>query len=223
MKRINKELKKYIEENIFPKYDKFYAHGMLHINSVIENMMMLAEYYDLNVDMAYTIASYHDSGLGIDRENHEYESGKILINDKELKKYFSEEQLDIMREAIEDHRGSRKTRPRNFYGECISDSDRDFDISILARRQINTTLKCYPEIRTFDEHFERCYKYICGRINSSGVFNLWTNNPILVERRDKFQEDYLNKEYAKLVYEKEWNKITKDGTYEKILNYYEDY
>lgn len=44
-----------------------------------------------------------------------------------------------------------------------------------------------------------------------------------MERRDKFQEDYLNKEYAKLVYEKEWNKITKDGTYEKILNYYEDY
>ncbi len=223
MKRINKELKKYIEENIFPKYDKFYAHGMLHINSVIENMMMLAEYYDLNVDMAYTIASYHDSGLGIDRENHEYESGKILINDKELKKYFSEEQLDIMREAIEDHRGSRKTRPRNFYGECISDSDRDFDISILARRQINTTLKCYPEIRTFDEHFERCYKYICGRINSSGVFNLWTNNPILVERRDKFQEDYLNKEYAREIYKNEWNNAIMDGTMDKILNYYEDY
>lgn len=123
MKRVNKDLKKYIEENIFPKYDKFYAHGMIHINNVIDNMLMLADYYDLNLDMAYTIASYHDSGLGIDRENHEYESGKILINDKELKKYFSEEQLDIMREAIEDHRGSRKTRPRNFYGECISDSD----------------------------------------------------------------------------------------------------
>ncbi len=223
MKRVNKDLKKYIEENIFPKYDKFYAHGMIHINNVIENMMMLAEYYDLNVDMAYTIASYHDSGLGIDRENHEYESGKILINDKELKKYFSDEQLDIMREAIEDHRGSRKTRPRNFYGECISDSDRDFDISILARRQINTTLKCYPEIRTFDEHFERCYKYICGRINSSGVFNLWTNNPILVERRDKFQEDYLNKEYAREIYKNEWNNAIMDGTMDKILNYYEDY
>ena len=223
MKRVNKDLKKYIEENIFPKYDKFYAHGMIHINNVIENMMMLAEYYDLNVDMAYTIASYHDSGLGIDRENHEYESGKILINDKELKKYFSDEQLDIMREAIEDHRGSRKTRPRNFYGECISDSDRDFDISILARRQINTTLKCYPEIRTFDEHFERCYKYICGRINSSGVFNLWTNNPILVERRDKFQEDYLNKEHAREIYKNEWNNAIMDGTMDKILNYYEDY
>ena len=136
MKDINLKLKKYIEENIFPKYDKFYSHGMIHINNVIDNMLMLADYYDLNCNMAYTIASYHDSGLGVDRENHEYESGKILINDKELKKYFSEEQLITMKEAIEDHRGSRKTRPRNFYGECVSDSDRDFDIKLLVKNEI---------------------------------------------------------------------------------------
>ena len=223
MKRVNNNLKKYIEEYIFPKYEKYYAHGMLHINSVIKNMMMLADYYDLNINMAYVIACYHDSGLGVDRDNHEKESGKLLANDKELKKYFTDEEITIMKEAVEDHRGSRKTRPRNFYGECISDSDRDFDISILARRQINTTLKCYPNIKTFDEHFERCHNYICGRINSSGVFNLWTNNPILVERRDKFQKDYLNKEYARKIYKKEWDNAKKDGTMDKILNYYEDY
>ena len=223
MKEINHELKKHIEENIFPKYDKFYAHGMMHINAVIENMMMLAEYYNLNKDMAYVIASYHDSGLSIDRENHEKESGKILYNDMELKKYFTNEEIQIMKEAIEDHRGSRKTRPRNFYGECISDSDRDFDISILARRQINTTLKCYPDIKTFDKHFERCYEYICGRINKSGVFNLWTNNPTLVKRRDEFQEKYLDKDYARKIYKEEWDKAKKDGTMKKILNYYEDY
>lgn len=39
-----------------------------------------------------------------------------------------------MKEAVEDHHGSRKTRSRNFYGECVSDSDRDFDIDILAKR-----------------------------------------------------------------------------------------
>ena len=83
MKQPNSELKKYIEKNIFPKYDKFYSHGMIHINNVINNMTMLAEYYDLDTNMAYVIASYHDSGLGIDRENHEYGSGKILANDKE--------------------------------------------------------------------------------------------------------------------------------------------
>ena len=223
MKKVNSKLKKYIEGNIFPKYDKYYSHGMIHINNVIKNMEMLADFYDLDIDMAYTIASYHDSGLNVDRENHEYESGKILENDQELKKYFTNEQIKIMKEAVEDHRGSRKTRPRNFYGECVSDSDRDFDIPLLAKRQLATSLKNYPNLITFDEHFERCYEYLCRRLNDKGKFNLWTNNPILVERRDKFQEDYLNKELAKSIYKKEWDRISKDGTKEKIINYYEDY
>ena len=220
---VNKDLMLYIEQNIFPKYEKYYSHGMLHINHVIKNMLMLADYYELDKNMAYVIAAFHDIGLNVDRNNHEYESGKILNNDKELKKYFNDEQIKIMKEAVEDHRGSRKERPRNFYGECVSDSDRDFDISILARRQINTTLKCHTWVKTFEQHFERCYEYICSRINDSGKFNLWTNNPILVERRDKFQKDYLNKQYARKIYKEEWDKAEKDGTMEKILNYYKDY
>lgn len=223
MRKVDKSIKNYIEKNIFPKYDKYYAHGMIHINAVIENMMMLADYYHLDKNMAYVIASYHDAGLSINRENHEKESGKLLSNDIRLREWFTPEEIKTMKEAIEDHRGSRKVRPRNFYGECVSDSDRDFDISILARRQINTTLKCYPNIKTFDEHFERCYNYICGRINEKGKFNLWTNNPILVERRDKFQNDYLNKSLTRKIYKEEWDTAKKNGIMEKILNYYEDY
>ena len=128
-----------------------------------------------------------------------------------------------MKEAVEDPRGSRKERPRNFYGECVSDSDRDFDIELLAKRQLATSLKNYPNFKTFDEHFERCYEYICKRINSDGNFNLWTNNPIMIEKRNEFQKNYLNKDYAKSVYKKEWDKISSDGTIDKIINYYEEY
>ena len=220
---IDKKLRSYVEKNIFPKYEKFYAHGKIHIEKVIDDMLMLANYYNLDENMAYVIACYHDAGLGIDRENHEIESAKILIADKTLKKFFSSEQLEIMKEAIEDHRGSKKERPRNFYGECISDADRDFDIAMLAKRQFNTSIKNYPTLRGFDEHFERCYNYICGRINDGGKFNLWTNNPTLIARRDKFQKDYLDKNLTMAIYKKEWDKICADGTFEKITNYYEDY
>ena len=220
---LNKDLVDYIEKNIFIKYERFYAHGMLHINNVIKNMLMLADYYNLDKNMAYVIAVYHDSGLSVDRENHELEAGKIIASDVELKKFFNEDEIKIMKEAVEDHRGSRKTRPRNFYGECVSDSDRDFDIDILAKRQIGMSIKNYPELVTFDEHFERCYEYICKRINSNGKFNLWTNNPTLVLKRDKFQNEYLDKEYAKSVYKKAWNKILKEEGIEKLKNYYQDY
>lgn len=47
---------------------------MIHINYVIDNMMILADYYNLDNKMAYVIASYHDLGLNVNRENHEYES-----------------------------------------------------------------------------------------------------------------------------------------------------
>ena len=79
---INKELKEYIEKNIFPKYEKYYSHGMIHINNVINNVLMLADYYNLDKNMCYVIASFHDVGLNIDRENHELMSGKILNEDK---------------------------------------------------------------------------------------------------------------------------------------------
>ena len=177
----------------------------------------------MNRDISYTIAAYHDIGLNVDRDNHELESGKILSNDLTLKQFFNKKEIDIMKEAVEDHRGSRKEEPRNIYGKILSDSDRDFDIELLAKRQLGTSIKNYPELQTFDEHFERCYNYILKRINSSGHFNLWTNNPILIERRNKFEKDYLNKSYAKLVYKKEFERISNDGTMEKIINYYEDY
>lgn len=220
---MNEILINYIKLNIFPKYDKYYSHGMLHINNVIQNVLMLADYYNLDKNMCYTIAAYHDLGLNIDRNNHELESGKILSNDLTLKQFFSEEDIQIMKEAVEDHRGSRKESPRSIYGKILSDSDRDFDIELLAKRQLATSIKNNPEVKTFDKHFEICYNYLMNRINSSGHFNLWTNNPILIERRTKFENDYLNKSYAKSVYQKEFEKISTDGTLEKIINYYEDY
>lgn len=220
---MNEQIIKYIEQKIFPKYNKYYAHGMLHINNVIKNCLKMAEYYNLDKNMCYVMASFHDVGLNIDRENHEIESGKILYNDKELKKYFTSSQIRIMKEAIEDHRGSKKDKPRSIYGEVLSDADRDFNIEILAKRQLATSLKNYPNLKSFDEHFERCYKYILSRINSKGHFNLWTNNPELVKQRLNFEKEFLDKENARNVYKKEYDKISNDGTLERIINYYEDY
>ena len=64
---MNQQLKTYIENNIFPMYDRYYSHGMLHINNVIKNCLMLAEYYNLDLNKAYTIAAYHDIGLSVNR------------------------------------------------------------------------------------------------------------------------------------------------------------
>lgn len=220
---MNKELFEYIEHEILPRYEKFYSHGLIHINQVRINCKLLADYYHLDQVMCDIIAIYHDLGLKIDRNHHEIESGKIFIADLMLKKHFTRIQLEIMKEAIEDHRGSRKERPRNFYGEVLSDSDRDFDIEVLAKRQLATSLKNNVSLKNFEEHFEFCYNYLLKRINENGHFNLWTNNPILIERRAVFESQFLDKPLTRSLYKKEYEQIASDGTLEKILNYYEDY
>lgn len=78
---------------------------------------MLADYYNLDENKAYTIAAYHDIELSVNRDNHEKESGGIFIKDPELKKYFSDVEIEEMKQAIEDHRGSRKAPPRNMYAK----------------------------------------------------------------------------------------------------------
>ena len=49
---------------------------------------MLADYYNLDKNMTYVIVVYHDSGLSVDRENHELEVGRIITSDVELKKFL---------------------------------------------------------------------------------------------------------------------------------------
>ena len=80
---INANLKKYIEENIFPVYEKNEkAHGIEHIKYVIERSFKFAKKIpnaDLNI--VYTVAAFHDIGHHIDSKNHE-----VFVRGKALKK-----------------------------------------------------------------------------------------------------------------------------------------
>lgn len=106
---INKDLKAYIENSIFKEYSKNEeAHGLNHIKFVIKRSLDLSKDKDLDINMIYTIAAYHDIGHHIDAKNHEVVSAKLMMEDKKLKEFFNEEELKIIKEAIEDHRASLK-------------------------------------------------------------------------------------------------------------------
>lgn len=220
---VNPDLRAYVEAEIFPRYAKFFSHGIKHIHHVIANALMLAEFYHKDFDIVYVAAACHDLGLKVDRAHHEEASGKIIAENKKLLDFFSPAEIQVIREAAEDHRGSRKTPPRSFYGRIISDSDRDFDLETLTWRMVATSTKNYPHLTTCEQHFGRCYEYMSGRITQNGHFNLWTNNPILIERREQFEKEFLDREYCCKVYTAAYERMSEDGTLEKVLNFYEDF
>ena len=88
---INDDLKDYIEKNIFPEYSKNEpAHNIDHIKYVINRSFKFAYTLpNINYNMVYTIAAYHDIGHHIDSKKHEIISGEIMSKDENLKKFFS--------------------------------------------------------------------------------------------------------------------------------------
>ena len=118
---VNLDLMAFIEQNILPKYNEFgLSHGLGHVQHVIRGSLELAKRMGADVNMAYTVAAYHDIGMSGPRAIHHLTGGKILAADARLKRWFSPEQIRIMREAVEDHRASASHSPRNIYGKIVA-------------------------------------------------------------------------------------------------------
>ena len=155
---INKNLIEYIEKNIFPSYEKNDSgHNLEHIKYVIDRSIKFANSIDnINYDMVYTIASYHDIGHYIDAKNHERVSGEILLNDINLKEYFDKKQIKIMSEAVEDHRASSNIIPRSIYGKIVSSADRNTSVNSILKRSYQYAVKHNPNFSFFSSAFKCC-------------------------------------------------------------------
>lgn len=148
------ELQKYIENEILPQYKKLSGHTTSHINQVIGRSLSLVENMpDINRDMAYTIAAYHDLGRLVDDDNHHIESGKLMANDAKLREFFSEAEIKTMIEAVEDHRASLKYDPRSVYGKIVGSADRYMDRDDMLKRSYDYARLLSPEM-TDDEVIE---------------------------------------------------------------------
>ncbi len=170
---MNENLKNYIEDNILPQYINYdKAHQRDHIETVIEESLNLADHFGVDMDMAYAIAAYHDLGISEGRETHHITSAKRLLADKELTKWFSDEQLKIMAEAIEDHRASSKNEPRSIYGKIVAEADRNIDTEIVLRRIIQYGISHFPDLNK-EEQYTRMLGHLHEKYAEGGYIKLW--------------------------------------------------
>ena len=170
---VSQDLRQYIEENILPRYDNFdKAHRQDHVRTVISQSMELAENLDVNIDMVYAVAAYHDTGLCQDREHHHEASARIIREDRNLRKWFTEEQISVMAEAAEDHRASSDHKPRSIYGRIVAEADHCIDPMTIIQRTVQFGLDHYPELSR-EEHYRRMVAHLHEKYGRSGYLKLW--------------------------------------------------
>lgn len=184
---VNENLKKYVENEILPEYQKNEeAHGRSHIEYVIKRSFELVKENQLSVDenMVYLIAAYHDIGHHIDRENHEKVSAEIMEKDQNLIQFFHPEQLQIIKEAIEDHRASAEEEPRSIYGKIVSSADRNSSIEQCFERTYSYGKKHTPEASD-QELYERAYEVLKKKFGKDGYAKFFFKD----ETYEKFLKD----------------------------------
>lgn len=205
---VNKDLKKYIEENVFPEYDKNEsAHGIEHIKKVIERSFELVKEnkLDVNPNMVYVIAAYHDIGHHIDPKTHEIVSADIMSKDENLSQFFNDDELKTIKEAIEDHRASAKDDPRSIYGKIVSSADRNNTVNDCLRRTYTYGKKLNPSA-TDEELFQRAHSVLTDKFGKNGYAKFYFKDREydkflkelrnLLKDKEKFintQREYINK------------------------------
>ena len=167
------DLVEFVETQILPQYAQFdKGHNMEHATRVIRRSLDLARRIGADLDMAYVVAAYHDLGLSGPRAIHHITSGKILMQDARLKRWFTPDQLKVMKEAVEDHRASASRAPRNIYGKIVAEADRDIEPETVIRRTIQFGLANYPQLDA-EGHWRRFMQHMDEKYSVNGYIRLW--------------------------------------------------
>ena len=205
--QVDLTLMEFVEKQILPRYTAFgESHGLYHVTRVIKNSLELARMLGADINMTYTIAAYHDLGMEGPRAIHHITSGKILTADARLQKWFSPEQIKIMREAVEDHRASASHAPRSIYGKIVAEADRDIDIDTVFTRAIQYGIEHDSDkdkewqFKRFDSHMEEKY-------SNNGYIKLWIPHSPNEKKLKELRDIIVNKELLRQYFDKIYDKI----------------
>ena len=206
---VNRELREYIEREIIPRYDGFdAAHRRDHVMTVIEQSLALAEAHNLDIDMAYAIAAYHDVGLVNGREHHHSDSKRIMLADRELLRWFTSEQIAMMADAAEDHRASSKSAPRTIYGRIVAEADRVVDSQTIIRRTIQYTLANHPTLNR-EEGYERMVEHLHEKYDYGGYLKLWIEGSKNEARLEELRQLIAHPDRLREIYERIYDEEAK--------------
>ncbi len=170
---LNDTFVRFVEAEIIPRYAAFdKAHREDHARQVIARALDLAAHYPVDINIVYAAAACHDLGLAVDRKTHHLESGRIIRGMAELRRWFSEAEIETVAQAAEDHRASSDHAPRSIYGRIVAEADRLIDPVSIIRRTVQFGLSHYPELPR-EGHWERTLEHMNEKYGDQGYLKLW--------------------------------------------------
>jgi len=205
------DLVEFVETQILPLYAQFdKAHNLEHVTRVIRRATELAIRTGADINMVYTIAAYHDLGMSGPRAVHHITGGRLLAQDARLKRWFTPEQINIMKEAVEDHRASASHAPRSLYGKIIAEADRDIVPEVVFRRAVQFGLSNYPELDK-EHQWLRFRQHMDEKYSPHGYIRLWISGSPNEQRLRELRQIIASPQRLREQFERFYNEEHQDN------------
>jgi uncharacterized protein len=161
----------------------------------------------VNPEILLAAAACHDLGLVNGRDRHHLDSGIIIRADARLREWFSEDEIETIAQAAEDHRASGKAAPRSIYGMLVAEADRVIDGETIIRRTIQFGFKHYPDLDR-EGHMSRAAEHLKEKYGRGGYLKLWIPWSDNAARLEALQELIADDKALPVEIERIYNLIT---------------
>jgi len=195
-------------EKILQNYDKNdIRHNRSHYEEVLSNaheLLKIRTIKDLllNKDMVTLTVIYHDSTLWKGGENHEETAAQSLKDDAPfLKKFFLNEEIDIMAQAIKEHGHGPDLPPSTNYGKILADADAVENLELLIEK---TYERETDENDSTKEKFNKVFNNLKGRLGTGGSAKFHFKETLELKKLKEMRKMFDNNdmESFKSVYQK---------------------
>ena len=212
------EIATFLENEIVPRYDAFDAgHRRDHVHYVMQESQLLAKHYPtVDRDMLLVAAAYHDLGLEVGRDEHHTESARIVREDERLLQWFTDNEIETIAQAAEDHRASSNHEPRSIYGRIVAEADRQIDGDTIVRRTIQFSFKHYPNLSR-EENYQRFMEHMAEKYAEGGYLKLWIPESSNAKRLADFRKILKNPVAIREKFDQIYDELTSQDNMETIL------
>lgn len=197
------DLKQWVERNVLPQYDSFdAAHRRDHARRVIARAMTMEA-----SALVYIAAAMHDLGLANGRERHHLESGRIIRSCQALHNWFSDNEIEQIAQAAEDHRASATTPPRSMLGCIVAEADRDIEPETIVRRTVEYGISHYPELDC-NGHWQRTLQHLEEKYSERGYIKLWLDKSPNAAPLNELRALISDHEHLRPLFDQFYNALT---------------
>ena len=109
-----------------------------------------------------------------------------MREDERLRQWFSEEEINTIADAAEDHRASSDHEPRTIYGRIVAEADRIIDSETIVRRALQYGMKHEPGLDR-EGQYRRLMEHMREKYDYGGYLKLWIPQGDNARRLEEFR------------------------------------